>query len=241
MGKSGIALNIAQNAAVTQAKKVAIFSLEMDEKSLAHRALAAESRVNTGRARKQGRSSIQDHEYSQLASAAGILNKAPIFVDATPAISVAQIRARCLRHKASHGLDLVIVDYLQLMSAPAAENRNQEVTTISRGLKALAKELDVPVIALSQLSRAVESRPSKIPQLSDLRDSGSLEQDADLILFLYRPEYYFGPVDKDGKSLDGVAQLIVAKQRNGETGTVVLHFRKDLTLFESVTHRQERP
>jgi replicative DNA helicase len=230
-------LNIAQHAAISAQKPVAFFSLEMSKESLVQRVLCAEARVDASRLR---RGKLLDDEYARLAIAAGHLNTAPIYIDDTPGISVLEMRAKARRLKSDRpDLSLIIVDYLQLMvgSNSKSENRQQEVSEISRGLKALAKELDIPVVALSQLSRAVESRPDKRPMMSDLRESGAIEQDADVIMFLYRPEYYFGPTDKEGNSLEGRAELIVGKQRNGATGSVPLFFRKEFTLFESVDKR----
>jgi replicative DNA helicase len=202
------------------------------------RVLCAEARVDASRLRR-GR--LTDDDYARLAIAAGRLNTAPIYIDDTPGISVLEMRAKARRLKSDReDLAMIIVDYLQLMvGGGKTESRQQEVSEISRGLKALAKELDLPVVALSQLSRAVESRPDKRPMMSDLRESGAIEQDADVIMFLYRPEYYFGPVDKEGNSIEGKAELIIGKQRNGATGSVPLFFRKEFTLFESMTHRAE--
>ena len=238
MGKTAFTLNIAQHAAITAQRAVAVFSLEMSKESLVQRMLTSEARVDASRVRT-GR--LRDDDYPRLAQAAGLLNTAPIYIDDTPAISILEMRAKSRRLKADRpDLALIIVDYLQLMQADSrTENRQQEVSEISRGLKALAKELDVPVVALSQLSRAVESRPDKRPMLSDLRESGAIEQDADVIMFLYRPEYYFGPVDKDGNSLEGKAELIIGKQRNGATGMVGLMFHKEYTRFESFSSRPE--
>jgi replicative DNA helicase len=231
-------LNIAQHAAINSQKPVAFFSLEMSKESLVQRVLCAEGRVDASRLRK-GR--LQDDEYARLAIAAGRLNTAPIYIDDTPGISVLEMRAKARRLKSDRPeLGMIIVDYLQLMVGSAgakSENRQQEVSEISRGLKALAKELELPVVALSQLSRAVESRPDKRPMMSDLRESGAIEQDADVIMFLYRPEYYFGPVDKEGNSIEGRAEVIIGKQRNGATGTIPLFFRKEFTLFENMTSR----
>jgi replicative DNA helicase len=234
MGKTAFTLNIAQHAAIAAQKPVAFFSLEMSKESLVQRVLCAEARVDASRLRR-GR--LSDDDYARLAIAAGHLNTAPIYIDDTPGISVLEMRAKARRLKADRDdLSMIIVDYLQLMvSSGKSESRQQEVSEISRGLKALAKELNIPVIALSQLSRAVESRPDKRPMMSDLRESGAIEQDADVIMFLYRPEYYFGPVDKEGNSLEGKAELIIGKQRNGATGSVPLFFRKEFTLFESMT------
>jgi replicative DNA helicase len=200
--------------------------------------LTSEARVDASRVRT-GR--LRDDDYPRLAQAAGLLNTAPIYIDDTPGISILEMRAKARRLKADRpDLALIIVDYLQLMtSSGRIENRQQEVSEISRGLKALAKEVEVPVVALSQLSRAVESRPDKRPLMSDLRESGAIEQDADLIMFLYRPEYYFGPVDKDGNSLEGKAEVIIGKQRNGATGNISLMFHKEFTRFENYSYRAD--
>jgi replicative DNA helicase len=231
-------LNIAQHAAISEGKCVAFFSLEMSKDSLVQRLLTAEARVDAGRVRT-GR--LRDDDYPRLATAAGLLNTAPIFIDDTPGISVLEMRAKARRLKSDReDLSMIVVDYLQLMQGNSkSENRQQEVSEISRGLKALAKELDVPVVALSQLSRAVESRPDKRPMMSDLRESGAIEQDADVIMFLYRPEYYHGPTDKEGNSLEGKAEIIIGKQRNGATGSVNLMFLKEFTRFENYTRRQD--
>jgi replicative DNA helicase len=238
MGKTAFTLNVAQHAAISARKPVAFFSLEMSKEALVQRILCAEGRVDASRLRR-GR--LRDEEYASLATAAGYLNTAPIYIDDSPGISVLEMRAKARRLKADRpDLSLVIVDYLQLMQGRGkTENRQQEVSEISRGLKALAKELDLPVVALSQLSRAVEQRPDKRPMMSDLRESGAIEQDADLIMFLYRPEYYYGPVDKEGNSLEGRAELIIGKQRNGATGKVDLMFLKEFTRFESFSPRAD--
>ena len=238
MGKTAFTLNIAQHAAISEGKCVAFFSLEMSKDSLVQRLLTSEARVDAGRVRT-GR--LRDDDYPRLAQAAGLLNTAPIFIDDTPGISVLEMRAKARRLKSDRDdLSMIIVDYLQLMTGGTkSENRQQEVSEISRGLKALAKELEVPVVALSQLSRAVESRPDKRPMMSDLRESGAIEQDADVIMFLFRPEYYHGPTDKDGNSLEGRAEVIIGKQRNGATGTVNLMFHKEFTRFENFTRRSD--
>ena len=235
MGKTSWILNVAQNAAIEHNITVAIFSLEMSKEQLVQRFLCAEGRVDAQRLR---RGKMSPEEYQRLAAAAGHLNTAPLWIDDSPGSTVLEMRAKARRLKAETDLGLLIIDYMQLMSGSRrVENRVQEVSEISRGLKALARELDVPVVALSQLSRAPEQRTDRRPQLSDLRDSGSIEQDADLVMFLYRPEYYFGPVDKDGNSLDGKAELIVSKQRNGPTGLVELYFHKAYTRLDSVTRK----
>ncbi len=241
MGKTAFTLNIAQHAAIDNSKKIAIFSLEMSKESLVTRLLTAEARIDAQKLRK---GMLRDDDFPRLAKAAGLLSNAPIWIDDTPGITLLEMRSKARRLKSDQGLDMIMVDYLQLMSGPAnSENRQQEVSQISRGLKALAKELSVPVIALSQLSRAPEQRAgdSKRPQLSDLRESGAIEQDADLIMFIYRPEVYEGPVDKDGNSLEGRAEIIVGKQRNGPIGFVNLFFHKNYTRFESFSQRAPAP
>jgi replicative DNA helicase len=240
MGKTALTLNIAQHAAIEAQVSVAFFSLEMSKESLVQRMLTSEARVDAQRLRK---GMLRDDDFPRLARAAGILSSAPVYIDDTPGITMLEMRSKARRLKAEAELGMVIVDYLQLMQGPAdSESRQQEVSTISRGLKALAKELNVPVVALSQLSRAPEQRAGEDkgrPQLSDLRESGAIEQDSDVIVFIYRPEVYFGPVDKDGNSLEGRAEIIVGKQRNGPIGSVNLFFHKQYTRFESYTARQQ--
>ena len=232
MGKTSWVLNVAQTAAIEHDTTVAIFSLEMSKEQLVQRLLCAEGRVDAQKLR-QGRMSAE--EYQRLAAAAGHLNTAPLWIDDSPGSTVLEMRAKARRLKSETNLGLLVIDYMQLMAGSGrSENRVQEVSEISRGLKSLARELDVPVVALSQLSRGPEQRTDHKPQLSDLRDSGSIEQDADLVMFLYRPEYYFGPVDKDGNSQEGKTELIVSKQRNGPTGVVNLYFHKAYTRFDSV-------
>ncbi len=212
----------------------------MSKESLVQRMLTSEARIDAQRLRK---GLLRDDDFPRLARAAGILGTAPVWIDDTPGITLLEMRSKARRLKTESGIGLVIVDYLQLMQGPThAESRQQEVSQISRGLKALAKELNVPVIALSQLSRAPEQRTgdNKRPQLSDLRESGAIEQDADLIMFLYRQEFYDGPTDKDGNSLEGKAEVIVGKQRNGPTGLVNLFFHKQYTRFESYSQKRAR-
>jgi replicative DNA helicase len=232
MGKTSWVMNVAQTAAIEHDVTAAIFSLEMSKEQLVQRLLCSEGRVDAQRLRG---GKLSPEEYQRLATAAGHLNTAPLWIDDSPGSTVLEMRAKSRRLKSETNLGLIIIDYMQLMSGGGkAENRVQEVSQISRGLKALARELDVPVIALSQLSRAPEQRPDKRPQLSDLRESGSLEQDADVVMFLFRPEYYFGPTDQNGNSIEGHAELIVSKQRNGPTGHVPLYFHKQYTRFESM-------
>jgi replicative DNA helicase len=232
MGKTSWVLNVAQNAAIEHEIPVAIFSLEMSKEQLVQRFLCAEGRVD---AQKLRRGRLSPEEYQRLAAAAGHLNTAPLWIDDSPGSTVLEMRAKARRLKAETDLGMLVVDYMQLMAGDRrTESRVQEVSEISRGLKALARELEVPVVALSQLSRAPEQRTDRRPQLSDLRESGSIEQDADLVMFLYRPEYYFGATDQDGNSLEGKAELIIGKQRNGPTGVVNLYFHKMYTRFDSL-------
>ncbi len=235
MGKTSWVMNVAANAAITHGIPVAIFSLEMSSQQLVQRLLCAEGRID---AQKLRRGHLSQEEHQRLAAAAGHLNTAPIWIDDQPGSTVLEIRAKARRLQSelrSDGKDLgmIVIDYMQLMSGTGhAESRVQEVSQISRGLKALARELEVPVVALSQLSRGPEQRTDKRPMLSDLRESGSIEQDADLVMFLYRPEYY-APAEKR-EELEGKAELIVGKQRNGPTGVVELYFHKAYTRFDSV-------
>ena len=243
MGKTALALNFAQQAAIANEVPVALFSLEMSKESLVQRLLCAEGRVDAGRLRR-GR--LQDDEYARLATAAGHLNTAPIWIDDSPSITALELRAKARRLAAEVDLGLIVVDYLQLMSGPrGAENRQQEISSISRALKAVAKELNVPVIALSQLSRAPEQRTDRRPVLADLRESGAIEQDADLVMFVYREEAYKKRgedlIDESGESIEGKTELIIGKQRNGPTGVVSLYFHKKYTLFESAAPAGMRP
>lgn len=226
MGKTAFALNIAQHVAIDLKEPVAVFSLEMSKEQLAMRMLCAESMVNASSVRK---GFISKQDWPKLTNAAGRLADAPIFIDDSSAITVLEVRAKARRLKMEHGgLSLVVVDYLQLMKSRGNfERREQEISEISRSLKALAKELKVPVVALSQLNRAVEQRGEKKPTLADLRESGAIEQDADVIIFLYRDEIY----NKNNPSNKGKAEIIIAKQRNGPTGTVNLTYLADSTRF----------
>jgi replicative DNA helicase len=238
MGKTAFALTCARNAALhpEHPAGVAIFSLEMGAEQLAQRLLTSEARVDAQAART-GR--MKDRDWQALARAAGRLSAAPIFIDDTPGLSILELRAKCRRLKAEHDIGLVIVDYLQLMHGSLNSrnsNREQEIAQISRSLKSLAKELNVPVLALSQLSRAVETRGGdKRPQLSDLRESGSIEQDADVVCFIYRAERYGITVDENGNSTEGTSEVIIGKQRNGPTGNVTLAFVNQYARFENMT------
>lgn len=227
MGKTTFAMNIAENAAIHSKKPVAVFSMEMPADSLAMRMLSSLGRIDQHRLRT-GR--LNDDDWPRLTSAIALLNEAPLFIDDTPALSPTELRARARRLKREHGLSLIVIDYLQLMqgSGKASENRATEISEISRSLKALAKELDVPLIALSQLNRSLEQRPNKRPVMSDLRESGAIEQDADIIVFIYRDEVYNSDSPDKGK-----AEIIVGKQRNGPIGTVALTFQGKYTRFEN--------
>jgi len=235
MGKTAWAINIAQNAAVHDGKVVAVFSLEMSKESLLRRMLASEALVGS---RKLQTGTMMREDRGKLNDALGRLIEAKMFIDDTPGITLAEMRAKARRLKQQEGrLDLIVIDYLQLMTGTNTsgkkgfENRTQEVSSISRGLKALAKEMKLPVVALSQLSRGSEQRTGdKKPLLSDLRESGSIEQDADVVAFIHRAEYY----DRDNEDLKGKAEIIIAKQRNGPTGSIELAFLSDFTRFENL-------
>lgn len=233
MGKTAFCLSTAEHVAIEERVPVGIFSLEMTKSQLAQRMLCSRARFSTHKMRT-GR--ISDHEYSNLAVAVGPLAESKIFIDDTPNIGILQMRAKARRLKAQFDVGLVIVDYLQLMQGPKrAESRQQEISMISRSLKGLAKELNVPVIAVSQLSRKVEDRGGdKRPLLADLRESGAIEQDADLVIFVYRPEFYGIEKFKDGAPAEGVAEIIVSKHRNGPTGNLRLTFIKDYARFENM-------
>jgi replicative DNA helicase len=226
MGKTALAVNFAEHAAMRSKKAVAIFSMEMSASQLAFRLISSLGRINQQHLRT---GDIQEEEWPRVTSAITMLSDAKIFIDDTPALSPAELRARARRLKREHDLGLIVIDYLQLMAVPGnKENRATEISEISRGLKALAKELNIPVIALSQLNRSLEQRTDKRPVMADLRESGAIEQDADVILFIYRDEYY-NPESSD----KGLAEIIIGKQRNGPTGTVKLTFLGQYTKFEN--------
>jgi replicative DNA helicase len=224
MGKTSFALNIAEHVAVEEKLPVAVFSLEMSKPQLTLRMLCAHSRVNIQRVRT---GFLGGNDFSNLVAAAGKLASAPVFIDDTPGVSIMELRAKARRLKAKHDIRLIIVDYLQLMQAVGrrSENRQQEISEISRALKGLARELNVPIIVISQLNRAVEGRQDHRPQLSDLRESGAIEQDADVVVLLLRKEYY------DSEDSPGTADVIIAKQRNGPTGDIRLSFNSEFTKF----------
>lgn len=233
MGKTAFVLTMARNMAVEHNRSVAVFSLEMSSLQLVNRLIAAETELGSEKL-KTGR--LENYEWEHLNRKISALEKAPIFIDDTPALSIFELKAKCRRLKMQHDIQVVIVDYLQLMTtgSDSRGSREQEVSNISRSLKAIAKELDIPIIALSQLNRSVESREGKRPQLSDLRESGAIEQDADIVTFIHRPEYYGITEDDSGNSLLGVAEIIVAKHRNGATGDVHLSFKKELAKFSDM-------
>lgn len=229
MGKTTFAINIAENAAIKYGLSVAVFSMEMPGEQLAMRMMSSLGRIDQHKLRT---GKLDDDDWPRLTSAVGLLAEAKMFVDDTPAMSPAELRARCRRLKRDQGLDLIVVDYLQLMQVPGfKENRTGEISEISRGLKSLAKELHVPLIALSQLNRSLEQRPNKRPVMSDLRESGAIEQDADVIVFIYRDEVY----NQDSPD-KGTAEIIIGKQRNGPIGTARLTFLGQFTRFENFAY-----
>ncbi|AEH55006.1 MULTISPECIES: replicative DNA helicase [Heyndrickxia] len=231
VGKTAFALNIAQNVGTKTGENVAIFSLEMGAEQLVMRMLCAEGNIDAQRLRT---GALTDEDWRKLTMAMGSLSNSGIYIDDTPGVRVTEIRSKCRRLKQEHGLGMVVIDYLQLIqgSAHSRENRQQEVSEISRSLKALARELEVPVIALSQLSRSVEQRQDKRPMMSDIRESGSIEQDADIVAFLYREDYY--EQDTENKN---IIEIIIAKQRNGPVGTVQLAFVKEYNKFVNLERR----
>jgi len=232
MGKTAFCMSVAQYASISKKTPVAIFSLEMSRSQLVQRMLFSEARIDAQNLRK-GR--LAEKDWAPLSNAAGRLSSAPIFIDDTAGITCLEIKAKARRLKAQHNLGLVIIDYLQLISSSRRiENRQQEISEISRSLKGLARELNVPIIAVSQLSRAVEQRIERRPRLSDLRESGAIEQDADLVVFIYREEYYKPKTEKKG-----IAEVIISKQRNGPTGKVELTFIKEYAKFEDLARISE--
>ena len=235
MGKTSLVLALARNASMEFNKGVAIFSLEMASTQLVQRLISLEAEISGSKLRS---GKLEEYEWQQLHSTIEKMSEIPIYIDDTPGINIFELRAKCRRLKMQHDIQLVIIDYLQLMSGAASNrnaNREQEISQISRALKGLAKELNVPVIALSQLSRAVEVRGgSKRPQLSDLRESGAIEQDADIVSFIYRPEYYQIMEDESGQSLKGIAEIIIAKHRNGPLDTIKLRFTDRFAKFSDL-------
>ena len=228
MGKTALVLNIAEYLTLREDRCVAVFSLEMSREQLVNRMFAMQSHVE---AQKIRTGDLTESEWAEVIESAQKIGESRLIIDDTPAITVAEMRSKCRKYKIEFGLDIVIIDYLQLMSGSGGRNdsRQQEISDISRSLKALARELNVPVVALSQLSRAVESRPNHRPMLSDLRESGAIEQDADLVMFIYRDDYYNEDSEKKG-----IAEIIIAKQRNGPIGTVELSWQPQLTKFANL-------
>lgn len=234
MGKTAFVLNIAQHVAFRRNKTVAIFSLEMSKEQLVNRLFSLESQVDAQLLRT---GNLKDSDWEKLIEGAGVIGKSKMIIDDTPGISISELRSKCRKFKLEQGLDLIIIDYLQLMTGRVggrAESRQQEISDISRSLKGLARELNVPVIALSQLSRAVEQRPDHRPMMSDLRESGAIEQDADVVMFIYRDDYYNKDTD-----MKNIAEIIIAKQRNGPIGTVNLAWLPNYTKFANATRKQE--
>ncbi|MBR6308837.1 MAG: replicative DNA helicase [Lachnospiraceae bacterium] len=234
MGKTAFVLNIAQHVAFKQGLPTAIFSLEMSKEQLVNRLFSLQSGVD---AQKLRTGNLDESDWELLIEGATDIGQSKLIIDDTPGISIGELRSKCRRYKLEHGLSIVMIDYLQLMtgSGKNAESRQQEISEISRSLKGLARELQVPVIALSQLSRAVESRPDKRPMLSDLRESGAIEQDADVVMFIYRDDYY----NHESES-KGISEIIIAKQRNGPIGTVKLAWLPELTKFANLAHDNDR-
>jgi replicative DNA helicase len=233
MGKTAFVLSVARNAAVIGNKNIALFSLEMSSLQLVKRLISSEAELSSEKIRS---GKLAEHEWQQLHTKISTIEDAGIFIDDTPALTVLDLKAKARRLKRQRNIDMIIIDYLQLMRADEgnkklAGNREQEISYISRSLKSLAKELDIPVIALAQLSRAVEQRQDKRPMLSDLRESGSIEQDADLVTFIYRPEYYGITQDEEGNDNEGLTEIIIRKHRNGSPGTVNLKFVKHYGKF----------
>ena len=227
MGKTAFALNIAQYVAFKKNFPVAVFSLEMSKEQLVNRMFSLESSVD---AQKLRTGQLNDQDWERLIESAGVIGKSQLMIDDTPGISISELRSKCRRLKLEHGLSMIIIDYLQLMSGSGrSDSRQQEISDISRGLKSIARELNVPVLALSQLSRAVEQRPDHRPMLSDLRESGAIEQDADVVMFIYRDDYYNHDTDRRG-----ISEIIIAKQRNGPIGTVALAWLPEYTKFANL-------
>jgi replicative DNA helicase len=240
MGKTAFVLTIARNASVEFSRPTAVFSLEMSSLQLVNRLISGEAELNQEKIRK---GNLEPYEWQQLNSRIGSLTKAPLYIDDTPALSIFELRAKARRLKENFGIEMIIIDYLQLMTAGSDNkgNREQEISYISRSLKGLAKELNIPIIALSQLSRSVEQRAtgSKRPQLSDLRESGAIEQDADMVLFIYRPEYYGLIEDENGNSTKGRAEVIIAKHRNGSLEDVPLRFIGQFAKFADLDYQED--
>jgi len=232
MGKSALAINMAQHVAIHEGIPVAIFSLEMSKEQLVDRLLSAEANIDSWKLRN---ANLTDNDFQKIGEAMAKLSEAPLYFDDSAGINVMEMRTKARRLQSEHGLGLIIIDYLQLMQGNGSNNRVEEVSDISRSLKGLARELNVPILALSQLSRAVENRPSRIPQLADLRESGSIEQDADVVMFIYRDDYY----DKDSEKKN-IADILIRKHRNGPVGQVELYFKPEQMLFSNLDKKREK-
>lgn len=232
MGKSSLAINIAQHVSIQEGVPVAIFSLEMSKEQLVDRLLASEANIDSWKLRN---ANLSDMDFQKIGEAMAKLSEAPLFFDDSVGINVMEMRTKARRLQAEHGLGLIIIDYLQLMQGNGSSNRVEEVSDISRSLKGLARELNVPVIALSQLSRAVENRPGRLPQLADLRESGSIEQDADVVMFIYREDYYEKETERKN-----IADILIRKHRNGPIGQVELFFKAEQMLFTNLDKKHEK-
>ena len=237
MGKSGLALSIARNVAVDQGVPVGYFTLEMSPHQLMLRLISAEAGIDA-QALRTG--TVNEQEWARLQQALVRMTNTPLFIEDAPGMGIMELRTRARQMKREHKIGLIVIDYLQLMTAPKAERREREISMISKSLKGLAKELDVPVIALSQLNRAVEMRLDKRPMLSDLRESGAIEEDSDVVMFIHRPEYYGERYYEDGDPTEGIAEIIVSKHRNGPTGSVKLAFMKEYARFGNSAVRERR-
>jgi replicative DNA helicase len=238
MGKTALSLSIARNVAVLNKRPVAYFSVEMAAVQLVVRLLSAEAQINQQKIRT---GNISQQDMMKIVNTLGKLAEAPLYIDDSPALSLMELKAKCRRLKAEHKIELVMIDYLQLLHSPKAESREREISIISGSLKQMAKELDIPVIAMAQLNRSVDSRNDKRPMLSDLRESGSIEQDADVVMFINRPEVYKIMTYEDNMPTENTAEVIIGKQRNGPTGTVRMAYIKDYARFENLTFRDDAP
>ena len=235
MGKTAFALSLARNAS-RLGHAVGIFSLEMAAHQLVLRLISADSGIRL-QALRSGR--LDQRQVQDVIRKVDSLMNAKMFIDDSAGLTPVEFRAKCRRMKSEHDVSMIVVDYLQLMHAPKAESREREISIISHTLKAVAKELDIPVVALSQLNRTLESRGDKRPMLSDLRESGSIEQDADVVMFIHRPEYYKIPTFDDGRSTENIAEIIIGKQRNGPTGDIRLYYKKELAAFHDLAYNHE--
>ncbi|MFP4528046.1 MAG: replicative DNA helicase [Candidatus Kapaibacterium sp.] len=238
MGKTALALSMARNMAVEYKEPVAFFSIEMSSQQLVIRLLSAESRINQQKIRT---GMVSQDDMTKIVHSLGKLSDSPIIIDDSPMLTIMELRAKCRRLKAEYGIKIVFIDYLQLMHSPKAESREREISMISQALKSIAKELNIPVVALAQLNRSIEARKDRRPMLSDLRESGSIEQDADVVMFVNRPEVYHEAAYDDGTPTEGTAEIIIGKQRNGPIGNIKVAFQKDFARFENLAYQYEEP